>query len=1063
MITNMILGALAGCLTFGELTDTTPVPTPETNWIMTRTATASDGIEMVSDISYFNGLGLPVQNVSVKYTPRGNDLVAPVEYDDILRDDARSYLPYPAAGGNGAFRTNAFTAQAQYYRLTFGSEGTRAFSVKEYDPSPLNRVRRTAGPGELTTDESVKYRSFEYLGNSSSEVLRLQVNDAGTTLTVEGYYPQNTLFKTRAQDEDGNHTEVFTDQEGRTLLSRAFDAAGSRVDTYSVYDDAGRLRWVVAPACSALLGSTTILRQNTSPATDYCYVYHYDNRGNLIEKWLPGKGVEYCVYDQADRLALFQDSLLRESGQWRMISYDRLDRETSRRLIDNPSSRISLSALLASGVDLEDSASSQLESESSYAASRIPSQLAFSAVADVVTAADTARSTQIRYNRSLVLACADTVTYEESAYYYDSKGRLVQSVRLNRMGGIDRRSARYDFVGNVLSVVESHRIDSTASEDVLTGQFTYDSRNRLLSQTMSLNGGSSATVTYTYDELGRLSDRRFGEGTAAITDSLAYNIRGWLTEQSNLHFSMSLRYNAPRQAATTPSYTGNITEWSWRQGSAGDANVYAFSYDGLSRLKDTKQYVNGTSDDRFVEKGLTYDRNGNMLTLQRTRLGLSADSLAYSYTGNRLTALSGTTDATYTYDGNGNMTRDGANDLNVAYNRLNLVEKIERNGEIFAKYSYLSDGTKLSATDVAGDGLHYLGSLVYRKQGDSLNLESASFDGGRFVATNTGLETHYHLSDHLGSVRAIVSGEGEVVERNDYYPFGMRWQDSGSQTSGNRYRYNGKEWQGFLNVPYSDHGARIYDPRFRLSWNGVDPKAEDYFPIGPYVFCANNPLKYVDPDGTDIWELSTEGRVKWIEIYSENILYALNRSGKRTGQYITVSDRSILDMLDGTMLQSNGMQSYATGNPTELASIFLFAAKNSNVEWRFSRFNIGNGDQYAIGTIFDDDKAISPEKMGYARKNEIASIHSHPGVFKRVTGSFSEHGSMGWWSNEELRGDSWNVAYNSERFPGNKRLYVYFPYSGNIHQVRGKLSPAFIRNINDYNGQRLFWGTLNGR
>ena len=35
-------------------------------------------------------------------------------------------------------------------------------------------------------------------------------------------------------------------------------------------------------------------------------------------------------------------------------------------------------------------------------------------------------------------------------------------------------------------------------------------------------------------------------------------------------------------------------------------------------------------------------------------------------------------------------------------------------------------------------------------------------------------EVNYFLTDHLGSVRVIVDGNGEVLERNDYYPFGAR-------------------------------------------------------------------------------------------------------------------------------------------------------------------------------------------------------------------------------------------------------------------------------------------------
>ena len=101
--------------------------------------------------------------------------------------------------------------------------------------------------------------------------------------------------------------------------------------------------------------------------------------------------------------------------------------------------------------------------------------------------------------------------------------------------------------------------------------------------------------------------------------------------------------------------------------------------------------------------------------------------------------------------------------------------------------------TKLSATDSAGNGLYYSGSLIYTKHGSALTMESCAFTGGRFVATATGVEARYFVTDHLGSVRAVVNDEGEVLERNDYYPFGSRWDDG--LLSDNRYRYNGKVYQ----------------------------------------------------------------------------------------------------------------------------------------------------------------------------------------------------------------------------------------------------------------------------
>ena len=165
---------------------------------------------------------------------------------------------------------------------------------------------------------------------------------------------------------------------------------------------------------------------------------------------------------------------------------------------------------------------------------------------------------------------------------------------------------------------------------------------------------------------------------------------------------------------------------------------------------------------------------------------------------------------------------------------------------------------KVSAMDGEGDGLLYLGSLIYKKTGNSIELESAGFAGGRFVAKEAAdggkaMVPMFHVTDHLGSVRAVVDGvSGEVVETNDYYPFGSRWNTTAGLTDQtNRFRYNSKEEQFNLGTPYIDYGARQYDPVLGR-WFAQDPLTEEYFSTSPYVFCIGNSLKYVDTNGLSI-------------------------------------------------------------------------------------------------------------------------------------------------------------------------------------------------------------------
>jgi RHS repeat-associated protein len=94
-----------------------------------------------------------------------------------------------------------------------------------------------------------------------------------------------------------------------------------------------------------------------------------------------------------------------------------------------------------------------------------------------------------------------------------------------------------------------------------------------------------------------------------------------------------------------------------------------------------------------------------------------------------------------------------------------------------------------------------------------------------------------------GSVRVVMAADGTVEQVNHYYAFGGLMGDS-SGGDVQKYKYNGKELDRFLGWDMLDYGARWYDSKLQC-WSTVDPLAEKYYHISPYVYCADNPVKYV--------------------------------------------------------------------------------------------------------------------------------------------------------------------------------------------------------------------------
>ena len=187
---------------------------------------------------------------------------------------------------------------------------------------------------------------------------------------------------------------------------------------------------------------------------------------------------------------------------------------------------------------------------------------------------------------------------------------------------------------------------------------------------------------------------------------------------------------------------------------------------------------------------------------------------------------------------------------------------------------------KVGAPILAGN-TEYLNGIEYRNG----VLEAIYVGDGRLVASASSLapgvnfRAEYFHQDHLGNNRLTFcdfnnngrieisddpgtqENELEITQETHYYPFGLEHKGNwyATVTPDNNYLYNGKELNRDYDINLYEYGARWYDPAIGR-FTTIDRFAEKYYPLSPYGYAANNPVKFIDVNGDslNVSDLMTE-------------------------------------------------------------------------------------------------------------------------------------------------------------------------------------------------------------
>ena len=452
----------------------------------------------------------------------------------------------------------------------------------------------------------------------------------------------------------------------------------------------------------------------------------------------------------------------------------------------------------------------------------------------------------------------------------DVKGRVTKVVQNNLLGGYDVTNTVYTFTGQPATVTHSHTASGKSTRtEVYT--YSYDHADRVSKVEHTLGGTKITLADYTYDSFGRLSTKSL-HGSAANKLTYAYNLRSWLTGITSTRFTQNLYYNT---GVGTARYNGSISSMTWKSGNESTVRGYKFTYDGLDRmLNATYGETAGisTNANRFSENVTGYDKNGNIKGLQRYGQLSSAaygmiDNLTLTLNGNQLNRVDDAVTASaynggfefknganaadeYSYDANGNLTKDLNKGISgITYNFLNLPNAVTFSDGSTITYTYGADGTKLRTVHKIGSTTtttDYCGNVIYENGVQKLLLTEEGY------ITLSDSKYHYYLKDHQGNNRVVISQSGTVEETSHYYPFGGVFASAGNVQP---YKYNGKELDTKKGLNWYDYGARHYDAvlgRFIT----VDALYDKHFKVSPYVYCGNEPVGRIDPDGND-WRVQT--------------------------------------------------------------------------------------------------------------------------------------------------------------------------------------------------------------
>ena len=173
---------------------------------------------------------------------------------------------------------------------------------------------------------------------------------------------------------------------------------------------------------------------------------------------------------------------------------------------------------------------------------------------------------------------------------------------------------------------------------------------------------------------------------------------------------------------------------------------------------------------------------------------------------------------------------------------------------------------------------------------------------------------------------------------------------------------------------YGYFGARYMDHELTTMWLSVDPMADKYPSISPYAYCAWNLVKLVDPDGRDVWNLSSDGTMSWEKKSSHDVI-------RYEGKKITLrNSKNVFGTgSQGYSFSLKDNQYYTFTDVMDAQKTFEFFADNLNFEFSALGYKEKGKNKYDLTTSLSDVGDANGSKRAVDLGDKLLKhFHNHP-------------------------------------------------------------------------------------